>query len=304
MTSATATLEVEHLTHYRYAETVDLAHHLAYLRPLENDAQRVQAFELDIDPAPQHERSDVDWAGNWRSSFTVTVPHRELRVRSSSRVRVAPAAPFDAQDTLAWEAVRQRLRYEAGAAFEPASQFVFASPFVPPLPALREFALPSFGPRQPVAAAAIELMARIHSGFAYRSAATTIDTPLTEVLARRAGVCQDFAHLMIGALRSLGLAAHYISGYLLTATHETGAQAAPMLGADASHAWVGVWCPRVDGAPARWLELDPTNNLLASNGHVRLALGRDFGDVTPLRGVIRGGGTHELEVRVRTRRLG
>ena len=133
---------------------------------------------------------------------------------------------------------------------------------------------------------------------------TTIDTPLAEVLARRAGVCQDFAHLMIGALRSLGLAARYISGYLLTATHESGASGAPMLGADASHAWVGVWCPRADGAPARWLELDPTNNLLASSDHVRLALGRDFGDVTPLRGVIRGGGEHELEVRVRTRRLG
>jgi transglutaminase-like putative cysteine protease len=297
-------LEVEHVTQYRYADTVDLAHHLAYLRPLENDVQSVQAFELGIDPTPQYERSDVDWAGNWRNSFTVTVPHRELRVRSASRVRVAPAEAFDAQDSLAWETVRQRLRYAAGAAFEPASQFVFASPYVPALPALREFALPSFGPGRPLAQAAIELMARIHSGFAYRSAATTIDTPLAQVLARRAGVCQDFAHLMIGALRSLGLSARYISGYLLTATHETGAQTAPMLGADASHAWVGVWCPRTNEAPARWLELDPTNNLLPSNDHVRLAIGRDFGDVTPLRGVIRGGGAHELEVRVRTCRLG
>ncbi len=169
--------------------------------------QRVLAFELGIDPAPQHERSDVDWAGNWRNSFTVTVPHRELRYAAPAVCSVAPAETFDAQDTLAWEAVRQRLRYEAGAAFEPASQFVFASPYVPPLPALREFALPSFAPGRPLALAAIDLMARIHSGFAYRSAATTIDTPLAEVLARRAGVCQDFAHLMIGALRSLGLAA-------------------------------------------------------------------------------------------------
>jgi transglutaminase-like putative cysteine protease len=168
---------------------------------------------------------------------------------------------------------------------------------------LRELALPSFAPGRPVAEAAIDLMARIHTGFAYRSASTDIDTPLAEVLATHQGVCQDFAHVMIGALRAMGLAARYVSGYLLTSAPEPGAGGAPMLGADASHAWVAVWCPMADGSPPRWLELDPTNQVLPRLGHVRLAIGRDYRDVTPLRGVIRGGGEHLLAVRVRTQRL-
>jgi transglutaminase-like putative cysteine protease len=218
-------------------------------------------------------------------------------------VQVLAAPAFDANATQAWEAVRERLRYAAGAPYEPASEFVFASPFVPTLPALRELAQAVLGAGRPVAVAAIDLMARIHAGFVYRSASTGVDTPLADVVAARAGVCQDFAHLMIGALRAVGLAARYVSGYLLTDALGGGAQAAPLLGADASHAWVAVWCPMADGSPALWLELDPTNNLLPGTGHVRLAVGRDYGDVTPLRGVIRGGGKHQLGVRVRTQRL-
>ena len=298
-----ALLEVEHTTHYRYAAPVDLAQHLAYLRPRDDATQQVQDFELRIEPAPLHQRGAPDRLGNPRHCFTLATPHRELQVRARSRVRVTGAAAFDAAATLPWEAVRERLRYVAGAPFEPASEFVFASPFVPALPALRELAAPSFKPGTPVAEAAIDLMARIHAGFAYRSASTDIDTPLAEVLATREGVCQDFAHLMIGALRGVGLAARYISGYFLTNPPELGADSAPMLGTDASHAWVSVWCPMADGAPAQWLKLDPTNNVLPRTGHVRLAIGRDYGDVTPLRGVIRGGGEHRLEVRVRTQRL-
>jgi transglutaminase-like putative cysteine protease len=307
-TATAALLEVEHLTRYRYAAAVDLAYHLAYLRPRDDASQQVQGFEMQIDPAPMHQRSDLDRLGNPRSCFTVTAPHRELRVRAISRVRVVGAGDdFDAGATQAWEAVAERLRYVAGAAYLPANEFVFASPYVPALPALRELALPSFAPGRPVALAAIDLMARIHADFAYRSASTDIDTPLAEVLSAREGVCQDFAHVMIGALRSMGLAARYISGYLLTHVPTAGAQnaplAAPMLGADASHAWVSVWCPMADGSPARWLKLDPTNNLLPGTSHVRLAIGRDYSDVAPLRGVIRGGGEHQLEVRVRTHRI-
>jgi transglutaminase-like putative cysteine protease len=296
-------LEVEHLTHYRYAAPVDLAQHLAYLRPRDDATQQVQAFELRVEPAPLHGRSEPDRLGNPRTCFTVVAPHSELQVRARSRVRVTGAPAFDPAATLPWEAVRERLRYVAGAAFEPASEFVFASPFVPALPALRELAEPSFALGRPVAVAAIDLMARIHENFAYRSASTEIDTPVAEVLATREGVCQDFAHLMIGALRSMGLAARYISGYLLTEPPNAGASSAPMLGADASHAWVSVWCAMADGTPAQWLKLDPTNNVLPGIGHVRLAIGRDYSDVTPLRGVIRGGGEHQLEVQVRTRRV-
>jgi transglutaminase-like putative cysteine protease len=152
-----------------------------------------------------------------------------------------------------------------------------------------------------VALAALDLMNRIHADFAYRPASTVIETPLVDVLAQRRGVCQDFAHLFIGALRMMGLAARYVSGYLLTQP----ADGEPALvGADASHAWAAVWCPGAfdDGAEP-WLELDPTNDLVPDTAHVRLAVGRDYGDVTPLRGVIRGGGRHDLAVQVTTRRV-
>ena len=296
-------LEVEHLTHYRYGAPVDLAQHLAYLRPRDDATQEVKDFDLQIDPVPLQQRSELDRLGNPRACFTVTAPHRELRVRTTSRVRVRGDDAFELGATQPWEAVRERLRYVAGGAFEPAAEFVFASPFVPALPALRELALPAFAPGMPVALAAVDLMARIHAGFAYRSASTEVDTPLAQVLVTREGVCQDFAHVMIGALRAMGLAARYISGYLLTTAPDAGAGSAPMLGADASHAWVSVWCTMADGSPSRWLKLDPTNNVLPRTGHVRLAIGRDYSDVTPLRGVIRGGGEHQLEVRVRTRRV-
>jgi transglutaminase-like putative cysteine protease len=308
-----ALLEVEHVTRYRYAAPVALAHHLAHVRPRDDDGrQRVEAFEMRVSPQPMHHGHSTDVFGNQRACFTVDRPHRELEVRVASRVRVFAPPPLAAAASASWQATRERLRYAAGGAYEAANQFVHASPFVPALDALRHWAAPSFSPGRPVAEVALELMARVHAEFTYRSASTEVDTPLAEVLARREGVCQDFAHLLIGALRSHGLAARYVSGYLLTTPPDRGAAggadvgagAAPWLGADASHAWAAVWCPAGDGAAAAWLELDPTNDLLPASSHVRLAVGRDFGDVTPLRGVIRGGGgDHDLDVRVRTVRV-
>ena len=297
MPTQTATLSIEHETHYRYSAAVDLAQHLAYLCPLADERQQVERHEVQIDPRPLHHSSADDVFGNRRMVFTVNVPHRALSVRASSRVRVTPRAVT--APSLAWEAVRERLRYCAGAAFEPAAEFTAPSPYVPRLAALRELALPSFTPGRPLAEAAIDLMGRIHAGFEYDSASTEVETPLAQVLQTRRGVCQDFSHLMIGALRMMGLAARYTSGYLLT-TPPAGEVA--MLRADASHAWLAAWCPRVDGS-ADWLELDPTNNAQPASSHVRLATGRDYGDVTPLRGVIRGGGEHRFEVRVRTERV-
>jgi transglutaminase-like putative cysteine protease len=179
------------------------------------------------------------------------------------------------------------------------------SPYVPRLLELRDYALVSFTPGRPVVVAAIELMQRVHHDFAYDSGSTQVDTPLREVWQRQRGVCQDFAHLMIGALRMLGLPARYVSGYLLTQAPDG---EAPLVGADASHAWMQLWCPHTSGVPgsgahAHWLDLDPTNNLVPAQAHVRLAVGRDFGDVTPLRGVIRGSGEHRLTVAVSTTRL-
>ena len=300
---STSLLEVEHVTVYRYAAPVELAHHLAHLRPRDSDTQATEAFAMQVLPPPMHEASSSDWLGNHQACFTVNLPHDELQVRAVSRVRVHSPPPLDAEASAPWEGVRAQLRYAAGRAWEPANEFVHASSFVPLLPALREWAAPSFTPGRPVARVGLELMARLHADFRYSSASTDVDTPLADALALREGVCQDFAHLLIGALRTMGLAARYVSGYLLTTPPDDGACGAPWLGTDASHAWAALWCPMQGGSPPRWLELDPTNNVVPSTGHVRLAVGRDYGDVTPLRGVIRGGGEHQLDVRVRTQKL-
>jgi len=298
-------LEVVHETRYDYAAPVSLAHHLAHLQPLEDVHQQVLAFDLDVDPAPLQHRDSRDAMGNAQRHFSLAQPHDRLRVRASSRVRVQPRFA-DLQPALspAWDEVAESLRYVARAPFRPEVEFAMPSPYVPRLEVLREYAAPSLPKGRPLAEAALGLMHRIHADFAYDSQSTEIDTPLAQVVEHRRGVCQDFAHLMAGALRMWGLPARYVSGYLLTHAPEGGAA---MLGADASHAWVQVWCPGTPGVPAEgaaagWLDLDPTNDLVPGSGHVRLAVGRDYGDVTPLRGVIRGGGgSHTLTVAVSTR---
>lgn len=292
-----ATLQVEHETVYRYGWPVEVAHHVAFLRPVHDERQDVESFEMDIDPPPSHQTSDRDVYGNRRTFFGVSSAHRSLRVHARSRVRVRAPKPVDPDAGPAWEAVAGRMHFKAGARYQPAAEFCVPSPYVPRMAALRDYAEPSFAPDTPMLAAAIDLMHRIHADFRYETASTGVDTPLQQVLKQRRGVCQDFAHLMIGCLRALGLPARYVSGYLLT-TPPPGTQ--PLLGADASHAWVSVFNP---GEPDGWVELDPTNDLLPSTSHVRLAVGRDFGDVTPLRGVIRGGGQHTLGVRVQTMRV-
>ncbi len=303
---AARVLEVCHETVYRYESPVSLAQHQAHLQPLDDGSQALERHGLEIDPPPVFRRDSLDAFGNVQSHFSLALPHRQLRVCATSRVRVS--ARFDGLRIGSgprWEPLAAGLRYVAAppgapqVRFEPAVEFVPPSPYVPRLPGLRAYAAASFPSGCPVAEGAVHLMARLHHDFAYESESTQVDTPLAQVLAQRRGVCQDFAHLLIGCLRMLGLPARYVSGYLLTEPPDGGA---PLLGADASHAWVQVWCPGTDGV-ADWLDLDPTNNLVPSTGHVRVAIGRDFGDVTPLRGVIRGGGRHQLAVGVSTRVL-
>ncbi len=300
-------LEVTHDTRYDYAAPVSLAQHLAHLRPLSDAHQQLLAFDLAIDPAPGQRRDGLDALGNADGHFSLAQPHTRLHVRATSRVRVAPRfAGLDAAASPPWQPLAESLRYVARAPFQPALEFALPSPYVPRLAPLKRYAALSFRPGRPVAEAAIELMHRVHADFKYESQSTDIDTPLAEVWAHKRGVCQDFAHLMAGAMRMLGLPVRYVSGYLLTRAPEDGAV---MQGADASHAWVQVWCPGTPGVPAEgpaagWLDLDPTNGLVPGSGHVRVAVGRDFGDVTPLRGVIRGGGgRHTLTVAVQTRVL-
>lgn len=297
---------VEHETRYRYASQVAFAQHLAYLSPLEAPGQAVEDHALEIDPPPagMHESRDV--FGNRRTYFSLTRPHDRLRVRARSRVRLEPR--FEHLNCAlgpAWEAVRQALAYPAGASYNEASEFCFESPRIPCVRELREYTRPSFAAGVPVLAGALDLMGRIHRDFRYDAACSHVGTTVLESFATRAGVCQDFSHIMIGCLRSLGLAARYVSGYLHTrprfAQAPVGAaKGGPaVVGADASHAWVAVWCPR-----SGWVEFDPTNDAIPGTGHIRLAVGRDYGDVAPLRGVVQGGGEHRLEVGVQVIAVG
>ncbi|MFN3618264.1 MAG: transglutaminase N-terminal domain-containing protein [Aquabacterium sp.] len=294
-----ARLSVVHETIYDYAAAVDHAQHIACLRPLSDAGQTLQQFEMAVSPSPAQHSVRRDLHGNSRAYFALNAPHHELKVVARSEVRVRHRYPaLQAGDTLSCAELRDRLTYRAKAPFEPASEFLFASPFVPVHPDLRRYADVSLRPDRPVADAVIDLMRRIHQDFEYAPASTDISTPVIEVLRQRKGVCQDFAHLMIACLRSWGLAARYVSGYLLTRPPPG---QAPLVGADASHAWLSVWIPGLEsGSGEEWLDLDPTNNCVPGVHHVRVAQGRDFGDVTPLRGVIRGGGQHTLVVRVTT----
>lgn len=299
-------LEVVHETRYAYSAPVTLAHHLAHLQPLDDAAQRVLGFELRISPTPEPPRHSRDAAGNAQCHFSLARPHDTLSVRAASRVRVAPRfAALRPAASPPWDRLAERLRYVARSPFEPAIEYAMPTFYVPRLTELRDYAAPSLRPGRPMAEVAIELMQRVHADFAYESESTEVDTPLLKAFQQRRGVCQDFAHLMAGMLRMFGLPVRYVSGYLLTTPPEgRAADAAPMLGADASHAWVQAWCPDTEGVDGGWLDLDPTNDLVPGSGHVRLAVGRDFGDVTPLRGVIRGGGRHSLRVGVSTRVVG
>ena len=302
-------LRVTHDTEYRYAARVESAQHQARLQPLATPRQQVLSFSLDIEPTPESICTEIDAFGNARASFALNQPHDALLVRSRSTVCVTPPvwslgargepppaiARPDGKHATAWEAVRDRLRFRAGQPYDAASEFVFASPHVACDAELAAYAAASFTPQRPLVQAAWDLMRRVHADFAYTPNSTDITTSALDALRLRKGVCQDFAHVMIGALRSLGLAARYVSGYLLT-------QPPPgqprLIGADASHAWVEVYDPAWPEDNG-WLQLDPTNDRAPGDDYVMLSIGRDYADVTPLRGVIRGGGAdQELKVGV------
>jgi transglutaminase-like putative cysteine protease len=214
--------------------------------------------------------------------------HSELSVVSHSRVDVTVPSAVEHERDLPWESAAVQIARDRSQL--QVQEMTFPSPYIVPWDDLRAYALESFPPGQPMLEGCVDLMARVHDDFTYDAKATTIATPLDEVFGHRRGVCQDFAHLMIACLRSLGLAARYVSGYLVT----TPPPGKPRLvGADASHAWLSVFSPRFG-----FVDVDPTNNVVVGDQHITLAIGRDFGDVTPLRGVVLGGGRHDLEVAV------
>ncbi len=284
-------LVVSHRTVTEYSARVEVAYHCAHLSPRQDARQRVDEFQLTIDPPPSRCTNTLDSFGNVRTEFALYVPHETLAVNVQSRVSIAPRQrPLDSSVSAPWETVASGLRYALDTSFLPASEFVFGSPYVPLVPALRDYAQPSFAPGRGYLAGAIALMEQIHRDFTYEPGVTEVGTPLIEAFRLRRGVCQDFAHLMLGMLRSLGLPARYVSGYLQTRPPPGRER---LLGADASHAWVSIWCPILG-----WVDLDPTNAVVPDASHVTVAVGRDFGDVVPLRGVIQGGASHTLEVSV------
>jgi len=281
---------IRHQTIYGYSEPASLSQNELFLHPREMDTQRVVECSLDIRPTPQYLHQRKDFFGNTAHVFMVEQPHNELTVSAVSVVETAsPVAP-PASETPPWEQVARRLTDSCQSSDLEACQFVFPSPLVTAGPGPLAYTQPSFPPGTPVLAGALDLMHRIHSEFTYDKTATSVDTGVDQLLAYRKGVCQDFAHLAISGLRALGLAARYVSGYLQTAPPPGKPK---LIGADASHAWISVYVPE-----AGWVDLDPTNDVVPGESHITLAWGRDYGDVTPVKGVVMGGGTHTLTVMV------
>jgi transglutaminase-like putative cysteine protease len=285
-------LHVVHETRYDYAPAVKTAQHVAHLRPVDNARQKLLKHHLRIAPEVTHQGEAVDVYGNMRAFFSLKVVHERLVVIAESTVETRPV-PEPASD-LPWEEVRERLRYHRDAEYDPAAEFAFASLHVPRHDEFAAYARSSFTPGRSLLDAARELMSRIHEDFDYDAEVTDVSTPALEAFALRSGVCQDFAHVMLGCLRSLGLPGRYVSGYLLT---EPAPGQARLVGSDASHAWVSVYLPS-EAARGQWIELDPTNNRAPGEDYVTLASGRDYSDVAPLRGVLNGGAHHKLHVGV------
>ena len=282
--------EVVHTTEYDYSESVAVSHHMARLAPRVQPHQQRLHHELQIEPTPAVMTTHTDYFGNAVTYFAMQGAHKHLTVRARSRVALQATSQPAPSDTPPWETVADR----TGLPLE-ALDFLFDSALVPAGPQLAAYARAAFPPGRPLLDAVLELTRRIHDEFTFDREATTVATPLTDVFKSRRGVCQDFARLEIACLRSLGLPARYISGYLETVPP---ADSSRLLGADASHAWLAVYCPE-----AGWIPVDPTNNLLPSVAHVTVAWGRDYNDVSPIHGVILGGGNHTLRVNVDVVRL-
>jgi transglutaminase-like putative cysteine protease len=285
---------VRHETVYNYGGDVAHSHQLLHLSPRDAPHQTCRRRSIILEPQPSIRRDDLDAFGNHVTRLEYDLPHDRLEVLAEVGVDVRPAPVVAAQDSAAWEKVRGDLIFSgrpmSGDLLD-ACRYRMESSYVRIKQTFTDYGDDCFAPDLPVLAAAEALMRKVYRDFKYAPGSTNIRTSAMEAFAARRGVCQDFAHIMIACLRSRGLAARYVSGYLRTLP-PPGADAA-YVGADASHAWVSVFCP-----PFGWIDLDPTNDVRVNSDHIIIAWGRDFGDVSPLRGVIVGGGRHRLSVRV------
>ena len=282
--------EIRHRTTYDYDEDVSLSHHVARLTPRDLPHQRRHRHYIETSPRAAARSSHTDHFGNTATFLTIEGPHRSLELVASSVVEVLPVSAARTEESPPWETVRDLFANDHPKAPVEAIEFIFGSPLVPQRGEFGDYAKQFFAAGRPVREAAIDLCACIHRDFKFDPRATTVTTPVSEFFKSRRGVCQDFAHFMIACLRSLGLPARYVSGYLETVPSPGQPKLA---GADASHAWLSLWCGNTG-----WVDLDPTNNLLPAGRHITAGSGRDFSDVSPVRGMITGSGAHSLNVAV------
>jgi transglutaminase-like putative cysteine protease len=277
--------QVTHTTRYTYEDAVAQCRNEVRLTPRVLPTQRLREHEIQVEPKPASLHHRKDYFGNDVTMFAVLEKHERLETIARSVVEVTPPRAVTAA-SCPWEHARDLLASAANGPLLEAVEFLFDSPFVAARPELAAYARPTFTPGRPLVDALQELSHRIHTEFRYEPQSTFIETPLTSILEDRRGVCQDFAHIMIGALRSLRLAARYVSGYLRSGADVQGAQA--------SHAWVAAFVPELG-----WQDFDPTNDVMPSDGHITLAWGRDYGDVTPVKGITLGGGGQKVDIEVR-----
>ena len=279
--------QVTHTTRYAYQTPVSHSLNEVRLTPRALAVQHVRQTEIRVQPEPAFMHRRKDYYGNDVTSFELVERHDQLEVTAESIVEVQRETG-ESQPSISWEEARERIAARSDAACVEASEFIYGSPYVTITPQLDEYARKTFLGDRPLLEAVQDLTHRIHAEFKYRPQSTSIDVPLADVMRNRRGVCQDFAHVMIGALRSERLAARYVSGYVRPGPKVQGAQA--------SHAWVSVFFPG-----SGWLSFDPTNDLMVSDSHVTLAWGRDYGDVTPVKGISLGGGGQTVRVEVYVR---
>ena len=281
---------VRHRTTYHYEDPVSVSHHVVRLTPRNLPRQTCRASQLSILPAPPVTSAHFDYFGNTLTSFTLSEPHDCLIVETNSDLEVNAIEWTDFSGSPPWEAVRESLAGGHSDEILNAYQFVFDTQRVRSSPELAAYARESFPEGRPLLAAVLDLTRRIHQDFRFDKEATEVTTPVQTFFEKRRGVCQDFAHLQIGCMRSLGLPARYVSGYLRTMPPPGRPR---LVGADASHAWCSAWCPG-----SGWVDFDPTNNCVPSDGHITVAWGRDYSDVSPIYGVLLGGARHKLHVEV------
>ncbi|MFL6027665.1 MAG: transglutaminase N-terminal domain-containing protein [Friedmanniella sp.] len=268
---------IQHTTTYTYEADVTGSYGVFHLRPRDLEWQRCVSHEVAIHPAPANLFVHEDLYGNTKSSFHVTEPHQQLVITATSRVEVDQQRPPEERLAVPWERARPAERTDQQDAWL-AADFSYPSPYVEVPPGIEEYTRVSFTPGRRLGEAAVELMHRVHDDFTYKSGSTSVSTRVSDLLEKRMGVCQDFSHVMVSGLRSLGLAGRYVSGYLATRPPPGKPR---LVGADASHAWVGCWVPG-----GGWLYLDPTNAKVIDESHATVAYGRDYGDVPPVKGVI------------------